>query len=163
MIQYVQLIHFFKEGFNDIKTTFSCSITHIWTAFSWYCFCGCFIWKWLQLVFYLYICACISIIFIFLFSITKNSPKRENKFYAIISLISFFLFTYITFGPYFGFTGFIAVPTLLYALVAYIYYLLRNKYNQTHHVILIDALYMIIKVGLIFTLIVATGLMGLGV
>ena len=104
-----------------------------------------------------------ALIYIFLFSITKNSPKRENKFYAIISLISFFLFTYITFGPYFGFTGFIAVPTLLYALVAYVYYLLRNKYNQTHHVILINALYMNIKVGLIFTLIVATGLMGLGV
>ena len=59
-----------------------------------------------------------ALIYIFLFSITKNSPKRENKFYAIISLISFFLFTYITFGPYYGFTGFIAVPTMLYALVA---------------------------------------------
>lgn len=104
-----------------------------------------------------------ALIYICLFSITKNSPKRENKFYAIISLISFFLFTYITFGSYFGFIGFIAVPTLLYAFVAYIYYLLRNKYNQIYHVILINVLYMIIKVGLIFTLIVATGLMGFGV
>ncbi|MBN2300333.1 MAG: hypothetical protein JXC31_03995 [Acholeplasmataceae bacterium] len=59
-----------------------------------------------------------ALIYIFLFSINKNNSKRENKFYAIISLISFFLFTYITFGPYSGFTGFIAVPTMIYALVA---------------------------------------------
>lgn len=113
-------------------------------------------------VIFIYVIAS-SLIYIFLFSINKNNSKRENKFYAIISLISFFLFTYITFGPYYGFTGFIAVPTMLYALVTYVYYFLCNKCNQKYLVILINTLYMIIKAGLIFTLIVATSLIGLGV
>jgi hypothetical protein len=115
-----------------------------------------------SLVIFIYVIAS-SLIYIFLFSINKNSTKREYKFYAIISLISFCLFTYITFGPYFGFTGFIAVPTMLYALVTYVYYFLCNKCNQKYLVILINTLYMIIKAGLIFTLIVATSLIGLGV
>jgi len=104
-----------------------------------------------------------AFMYILLFSVNTTNTKQEIRLYAIISWASLVIFTYIAFGSYFGFTGFIAVPTLIYALVAYVYYLFRNIYKQIYLVILINSFYMIIKVGLIFILIVATGLMGLGV
>ena len=37
-----------------------------------------------------------ALIYVFLFSINENSTKQEYKIYAIFSLISFCLFTYLT-------------------------------------------------------------------
>lgn len=101
-------------------------------------------------------------IYLFLFSVNRDSSIHDIKFYAILSLISIFVFTYVTFGPYFAFTGFVLFPTFLYALLSYIYVSIRKRYDQLSHVILINSFYLAIKVGLIFILILITALKGLG-
>lgn len=97
-------------------------------------------------------------IYLFLFSANREMLSRDMKLYAIISLISIFLFTYITFGPYFGFTGLIFIPTLLFTFFSYIYYILRTKYNEIIQVTFISSIYLITKVCLIFFLICGTAL-----
>ncbi len=114
--------------------------------------------------FVIFIYAIVSaLIYIFLFSINKNSTKKENKFYAIISPISFCLLTYITFGSYYDLKVFIGILTTIYAIIAYVYYQFRNKYKQIDVTILVNTLYMIVKVGLLFILILAMHFLSLGV
>jgi hypothetical protein len=103
-----------------------------------------------------------SAIYLLLFSLNRTASVKDFKLYSITSWISILLFTYITFGPYFGYIGYIAIPILLFAPISYVYFILRTKYNQMHQVLIINSFYLIIKAGLIFLLIIVTGLVGLG-
>ncbi|MBU1143776.1 MAG: hypothetical protein KKH92_09075 [Firmicutes bacterium] len=103
-----------------------------------------------------------SAIYLLLFSLSKSASVKDFKLYSITSWISIFLFTYITFGPYFGYIGYIAIPILLFAPISYIYFILRTRYYQKYQVLIINSVYLIIKVCLILLLILAVGLMGLG-
>jgi hypothetical protein len=97
-------------------------------------------------------------IYLLLFSLNRSASVKELKLYSITSWASIFLFTYITFGPYFGYIGLIALPMVLFGLISYVYFILRTQYNQKYLVLIMNSLYSVIKVGLIFLLILATAL-----
>ena len=101
-------------------------------------------------------------IYLLLFSLHRKASNSDIKFYTITSMISIFLFTFIVFGPGFGMNGQGLLPTFVFAFVSYLYFFLRTRYNQFFQVIIINFLYGIIKVGLIFLLLYIIALMGMG-
>jgi hypothetical protein len=103
-----------------------------------------------------------SAIYLLLFSVDRKASNSDIKLYSIISMISIFLFTFIAFGPYFAFTGYVLLPTFLFTFFSYIYFFLRIRYYQIFQVIIANFVYLIIKVGLIFLLLCIIALMGMG-
>lgn len=103
-----------------------------------------------------------ALFYLVLFSMNLEASTIDIKSYSIISWISIFLFTYITFGPYLGNTGYTALPSILFVFATYGYYSLRTKYDEFYQVILINFIYLSIKFGLIFMMIYFVGLAGLG-
>ena len=101
-------------------------------------------------------------IYLFLFSVQRMTSNSDIKLYTIISMTSIFLFTFIAFGPDFAINGTGLLPTFVFAFISYIYFFSRTRYNQFFQVIIINFVYAIIKVGLIFLLLCIIALMGMG-
>lgn len=102
-----------------------------------------------------------ALFYLILFSMNTEASKIDIKTYAIVSWISIFIFTYITFGPYLRNTGYTALPSVLFAFATIGYYSFRIKYDELYQIILINFTYLVVKLGLISLLIYFVGLAGL--
>lgn len=100
-----------------------------------------------------------SIIYLIMFSINREPTDKDIKFYILISILSVFLFTIISFS----FNDRALLSSLIFMPLSYVYYTLRTKYKVMLQVVLINLSYMFIRFGCIFLMIYILGLMSLGI
>lgn len=100
-----------------------------------------------------------SLIYFILFSLKRETITRDYKKYAIVLVISTFLCSYIIFGRYLGFQGFIFLPIFVFGCCSFIYVVLRTRYNDIYQVILINLIYLVTRFGAMYILMIATSLM----